>query len=203
MSIRKRGIINTFKFVIGDYLFDFVHKVDTNEHMELDDMGDISDKQYAKKYQGSYYIILNKFFDKYKDKVSNSTILDFGSGKGRVLIMAMKYNAKKTIGVEFVKELIDISKSNLDKYKNNNNLTTEYKLIFDNAINYKFTKDENIIFFCNPFNETILKPILKKIMLNANKCIIVYINPTYKTLFDTYFKQIDNFGNELIVYKTV
>jgi 16S rRNA G966 N2-methylase RsmD len=178
-SIKKRGIINTFKFVFYEYLFDYVYKVDTNGYIELDDLQTITDTKDATKYQGSNYFILSKFFKKYKNSILNSTVVDFGSGKGRILIMAMKYNAKKCIGIEFAKELIDISKINLSKYKNNNNITTKDELILDSALNYKFSGDEDILFFYNPFNETILNPILNNILNSQNDPMVVYINPVH------------------------
>jgi len=200
-SIKKRGLINTFQFVFYEYLFDIVHNVDTKGYMDLDNMQTVSDKQYATKYQGSNYFILNKFFKKYKKDVDNSTIIDFGSGKGRILIMAMKYNVKKCIGVEFAKELITTSKLNIDKYKQNNNIKTEVELIFDSALNYEFNEKENILFFYNPFNETILGPILDKVLKLKTDPMIVYINPLHKELFNVDFVEIDNFQDDLIVYR--
>lgn len=202
-SFKKRGIINTINFILYELLFDYIHKVQTKGYMELSELDISQDRECATKYQGSNYYILNKFFNKYKNVINNRTIVDFGSGKGRILILAMKYGAKSCIGVEFAKELIDISRVNLDLYKANNNLRTEIVLINDSALNYDFNGAEDVLFFYNPFNEKILNPIIEKILQLNNRPIIVYINPVHKELFDTAFEEIDNFDNELIVYQQV
>lgn len=200
-SFKKRGIFNTINFILYEFLFDFMYKVKTKGYIELDELNISQDREHATKYQGSNYYILNKFFKKYNNIVNNSSIVDFGSGKGRILILAMKHGAKSCIGVEFAKELIDISKINLDSYKANNCLQTEILLINDSALNYEFNGTEDIIFFYNPFNEIILNPIIDKILQLDTRPFIVYINPVHKELFSTEFKQIDNFDNDLIVYK--
>lgn len=199
-SIRKRGLVNTFKFVLYEYLFDFTHKVNTSGYMDLDNMDVVGDKKFSTKYQGSNYFLLKNFFSKYSDYILNSDVVDFGSGKGRILIMAMEYKAKEVIGIEFSKELIDISKKNIYLYQNRNNLIDNVKLIHDDALNYKFSGKEKVIFFYNPFNDIILEPILKNIVQQKQNIIVVYINPVYKNLFNNFLTEIDNFSDELIVY---
>jgi len=40
---------------------------------------------------------------------ANFTFIDFGSGKGRVLLLAARYPFKEVVGIEFSKELNDIA----------------------------------------------------------------------------------------------
>ncbi len=200
-SFKKRGIFNTINFILYEFLFDYTHSVKTNGYIELNDLNIFQNREDATKYQASSYYILNKFFKKYKEMVYDSSVIDFGSGKGRILILAMRYGAKKCIGVEFAKELIDISVTNVESYKLNNSLQTEIELIHDSALNYEFDETENFIFFYNPFNEKILNPILQKILQLHTRPLIVYINPVHKELFANEFEEVDNFNNDLIVYQ--
>lgn len=200
-SLKKRGVWATLQFVLYEYLFDFLHKVNTRGYVDLTTLNVTTDIKYATIYQGSNYYILNKFFKIYQKLVKNSTVIDFGSGKGRILILAIKYGAKSCIGVEFAKELIDISLTNLESYKLNNSLKTEIELIHDSALNYEFDETEDFIFFYNPFNEKILNPILQKILQLHTRPFIVYINPVHKELFTNEFEEVDNFNNDLIVYQ--
>ena len=108
-SVRKRGWIRTLIYIYSEYLFDFSHKVNTRGTLELKEMNVRGNHDKGCQYQGVNYLSLKNFFEKYKVFISNKVIIDFGSGKGRILIMGMKYKAKKVIGVEFSKELIDIS----------------------------------------------------------------------------------------------
>mgnify|MGYP001260806677 FL=1 len=200
-SIKKRGFIDTLQFVLYEYIFDIVHKTNTRGYLELGNMNIKDNIQNSTNYRGSNYFLLKKFFNKYD--VEGKELIDFGSGKGRVLLMAMKYKAKKAIGVEFAKELINISEMNLATYKINNNLTTEYELIFDDVLNYEIPESSNVLFFYNPFNELILNELILKIKELKQDFLIVYINPVHRSIFDKSFIEIDNFNDELLIYKGI
>ena len=147
--------------------------------------------------------MLKQFFKKYSTQVSGKVVVDFGSGKGRILIMAMKYGAKKVIGVEFAKELVDISTKNINRYIERNKIKSDYEIIWDDATNYVLSHEESVFFFYNPFDETIMQKVLDKIERARNEILIAYVNPVSKDLFKSdMFEQIDDFGNgELIVYR--
>lgn len=201
-STKKRGFFNTLQFIFYEYIFDRIYKVNTKGFITLDKLTTVGKIENSVQYQASNYFLLLKFFDKYSTLIENKTIVDFGSGKGRVLILAMKYHAKKCIGVEFAKELVEISKDNLKNYKRRIKSKTDYEIILDDVCNYEFSDEENILFFYNPFNGIILEQIFEKVSKIDREMTIVYINPVHKNLFEKYFKEIDNINNEVIIYKT-
>ena len=200
-STKKRGFFNTIKFIVYESIFDFLYKVNTKGYITLDKLTTVGNTSNSIQYQASNYFLLLKFFKKYGSFIENKTIVDFGSGKGRVLILAMQYKAKKCIGIEFAKELIDISKNNLKLYKKRIHSKTEYEFILDDVRNYKLS-NEDILFFYNPFDDIILEQIFDEISKLEKEMTIVYVNPVYKDLFDKHFEEIDNLDNEVIIYKT-
>lgn len=201
-STKKRGLFNTLQFIFYEYIFDSIYKVNTKGFITLDKLTTVGKIDNSVQYQASNYFLLLKYFEKYKEFVKDKTIVDFGSGKGRVLILGMKYQAKKCIGIEFAKELIDICKDNLKNYKRRIRSKATYEVISDDVCDYKFSEEEDILFFYNPFNGIILNQIFEKISKLRKEMTIVYINPVHRDLFEKYFEEIDNLNNEVIIYKT-
>src|SRR5665213_388580 len=70
-----------------------------NEHIESENL------QYASIYQASNYFLLEKAFDYLKDENANIGLVDFGCGKGRVLIVAANCGFKSLTGIEFSQNL--------------------------------------------------------------------------------------------------
>nr|MBA2562155.1 hypothetical protein [Chitinophagaceae bacterium] len=62
-----------------------------------------------------------------------------------------------------------------------------FNVVHINALDYKIEDDMNVFFFFNPFDEIVMKEVIKKMLasINKNKRIIhvTYINPRHKQLF--------------------
>jgi len=120
--------------------------------------------------------------------VLDGTFVDYGSGKGRLITFAKEYGFHKTIGIEFAKELCDITKRNLKKLKIENS-----KVLHMDATNYLPEKDTRVIYFLNPFHEKVFKELLPKLIEHTKDfekdIYIIYRAPIYKSIFSK-FKQI-------------
>lgn len=119
-SLKKRGVKNTFLIVVChcvDYYFDFKYKTDTFSWVELDNLKiDDNKKKHAEMYQQTYAIPLKELFSKLRftpDKV----FVDFGSGKGRVLLIAAESGFNEVRGIEISPVLCDIAAKNIAIYK--------------------------------------------------------------------------------------
>lgn len=121
-------------------------------------------------------------FDK---NILNGRLLDYGSGKGRLIITARNFGFQQATGVEFAKELVEISKKNI--YKLN---ITNIKVIHMDAQNYIPTKDIRVIYFLNPFREDVFHKVLPQIIkykkIFEKDVYIVYRAPIYKKVFNDY-----------------
>lgn len=140
----------------------------------------------AEIYQGTNYFLLEKLFEKLRTLNANHSLVDFGSGKGRVLAVAAFFGFKKLTGVEFAQELASESRILLSKFKKKFP-TEEFHIIHENAAEYKINMDDEVFFFFNPFNEKIMlsvvKNILRSLKTNPRKIFVVYVNPLHKEIF--------------------
>lgn len=145
-------------------------------------------KSNASIYQAANYYLLEKAFDFLQKEKANGNLVDFGSGKGRILAVAAFYGHKNIKGIEFASALSAIAKKNIEgiqwKFPE-----TIFTVLTENAVNYEIEKNDSIFFFFNPFDEIIVLEVVKNIMKSLKnyprKIFVVYINPLYQEIFES------------------
>jgi len=118
-------------------------------------------------------------------KVEKNVFLDYGSGKGGAIIQAKNAGFKKTIGIEFAKELDEVAKENIKKLG-----LSGVESYFQDATTYKPPLDISIIYLFNPFDKVVMEMVAKNINSLKdefkNDVYIIYGNPSCEVL-DEYF----------------
>lgn len=186
-SIKRRGLTDTVRFIIYELIFEFKYKVDTIAEVELDDLTlKGSNKAYSERYQGANYFYFQSIMKKMKIDFANSTFIDYGSGKGRVLIMAGEYPFRKIIGVEFGKELVQTCNANLEKVKGQMK-AKQFEVVHEDATQYDVAADINLFFLNNPFHQNLMEQVLDKIEESLTKhprfVQVIYLNPRFNDSF--------------------
>src|SRR6185437_410470 len=158
--------------------------------IEIDDLRhqkiESSNLSHASIYQGSNYFIIEKAFEYLKSERANNNILDFGSGKGRIMVVAAHYGFKNISGIDFSEPMCREAEYNIEKTKplfpN-----TNFKIICNDAANYKIEIDTDVFFFFNPFDEVVMLQVVKNILYslrqNPRKVYVIYVNPLHKEIF--------------------
>lgn len=180
LMYKKYGIRLPIDYFIQNHLFDLFLKVDTHKRVLKKDYS-VKPKNFEHgiMYMSSFWSVVYKSINFiYKNEINfkSFNLVDVGSGKGKVLII-WKYYCKikklsnKIIGIEYSKDLIDISKKNLKDSK-------DVRLINSGVLGVPedlFTQG-NIIYLFNPFDEVVMKNFVDK--LNTTTYII-YNNPVH------------------------
>ncbi len=100
-----------------DYLYDRKYKLDIYSHLPKDKLRlNKNELKESGHYQQTNIFPLRKLFRALAIP-KGKNIIDIGSGKGRVLLIASEFGFKKAIGVEISKVLHDISEKNIKIYK--------------------------------------------------------------------------------------
>lgn len=139
--------------------FTMVYQCDSNKH----------NNNYSK----SPKKVLRRVFDDL-DFSKKHSFLDMGCGKGYVTAYAAKYPFERIGGVEHTPQLCDVCRKNLRI------LNQEKVEIFNcDAKEFERYGDYDVFYFCNPFDETILSIVARKIIEahRDGKCQIYYLNP--------------------------
>lgn len=145
-----------------------------------------SNLKHASIYQGTSYCLLEKTFEYLKEENAIGSIADFGSGKGRVMVVAAAYGFKKIDGIDFAPLLCEVAEKNINKVKSLYP-SSAFKIICKDVVDYRIQKDTNVFFFFNPFDEVVMLQVVKNILAslkeNSRKIYVVYINPVQKEIF--------------------
>ncbi|MEO5647585.1 MAG: class I SAM-dependent methyltransferase [Chitinophagaceae bacterium] len=140
----------------------------------------------AEMYQGASYYLLEKVFEWLQDRKLNGPLIDFGCGKGRVLIVGAAYDFHKITGIDFAKSLCEEAEANIRRVQQNFP-ATNFTIVHEDVVDYQIDELTNCFFFFNPFNEFVMKKVLKNIAISLNKsprtCYVIYINPQHKEVF--------------------
>jgi SAM-dependent methyltransferase len=196
-SLRRRGVSTTFIMAFGtmlarahiaraikgslDFIFDTRHGTRTAGIIALGSLR-ISSKR---KSYGTHYVAtpkyeFNKVIAHLDIDAKKYCFVDFGCGMGRVLLYAMDYKFSRVIGVEFSKYLADIARSNVSNWSRK--YSGEVQIITGDAVEFVIPNEPCVLWFFNPFLETVTGEILSKIYhaykSGNDQIIIIWYNVT-------------------------
>lgn len=140
--------------------------------------------------------ILKWIFRKYI-KLNDIKFFDYGSGKGKALILASELGVKHLGGVEWSADLVEASKYNLEKYKSITKKNIAYDIQQGDATLYENIDDYNVFLFNNTFGGNpaevrmvakVLKIIKESFNRQKREMFIIYVHPAknLRQLFDSY-----------------
>lgn len=173
-------------FTLKDRLFDKYYGLDTVS-WATNELVPLNQRENASPYQptrsGSFQALLEEI--KPPPKL---IFIDIGSGKGKVLLMAEKYGFNCVKGIELSSGLSVIADENIKKYRKKKGVSkTQITTLNLNVLDYTFNEKQGyVIFMFNPFDEYIMRKLIKKIIKEFDfnlPLVIIYRNPKYKELF--------------------
>lgn len=151
--------------VFLDSGFDKIHGTDTSGVIPLKDLeinsGNIKDCNWYGPMPVKVFkkIIKNLTLDFHKYE-----FIDFGSGKGRVLLLASDYGFKKIVGVEFAPELHRISNRNIAIIERDTNKPSAIETLCMGATEYVIPEVPVVLFFYSPFKGQVMQCVLRSIL---------------------------------------
>lgn len=91
--------------------------------------------------------------------IDKELFVDYGSGKGAAIIHAKELGFKKTIGVEFAKELHEQAVDNIEKLNLEN-----VESLYADATTYALPNNISLIYLFNPFDEVVMSKVIENIL---------------------------------------
>lgn len=125
----------------------------------------IDDKFYHyNRYEPTDYRALDLLFSNY-DLLETDSIVDFGSGKGRLMFyINYEFNSKVT-GIEmnfnYIRESLENKENYLKKYKKKEDKITFLNIL---AEDYEVSKEDTKFYFFNPFSIQIFMKVIDNIL---------------------------------------
>jgi predicted RNA methylase len=137
---------------------------------------------------------------------AGSAFVDFGCGKGRLLLLAADYGFQRITGVEFAKELANIASDNLARYQRKKSIRGDIRIIQEDAVDYRIQDDDNFFFMFNPFAASLVEQIARNVAQSVTRAsrqvFIIYSNPLWRGGIEQQgFSWVQAFdSDEILVY---
>lgn len=94
---------------------------------------------------------------------SKYTFIDYGSGKGRVLLLASGYPFARIIGIEFSRKLHEIARDNIEKWNHPGQKCRNIESICIDARNFNLPPTPMVLYFFTPFPIHVIQKVVDKI----------------------------------------
>jgi len=145
------------------HAFDRRYKVETAREEGLGEMGVSSDD--IERGNGVYRVtwgwLIEKAFARLDIDFHRYTFIDYGSGKGKAMLMAACHPFKAIIGIEYAKRLHEIATENCRTYRNLDQKCHSLLPIFGDVLNYLPPPGPIVCFMCNPFDQKTLRAVFE------------------------------------------
>ena len=148
--VRKNIILERWDFLNRRY--DARHHVDTRgsiQPIELDIASD--NKRFGTRYEPTPVKTFRSTMSNLPVDLRGFVFVDFGSGKGRALLLASEYNFKRIVGVEYAKDLNGIAQQNIRSYWNREQRCVDISSVHCDAAVFGIPEDPCVLYFYQPF----------------------------------------------------
>jgi SAM-dependent methyltransferase len=159
-----QGLAQTALALTEDRLFDWRYGVATSGLIHLASLAIESPNViHGVDYQpmrARYFRLMLHEIEVPKDSV----LVDFGAGKGRILLLAARTGCfKKVVGVEFSPDLCHAAQENIGTFQRLQATDVEFEVVNADVADYHVRPDQNVFFMYNPFDQVVLQYVLQNI----------------------------------------
>lgn len=163
-------------------LFDVWHGLDTSAIVSAAQLQGVGENGiHAVRYQPSPFGFLQYCMTEMGLDFKNYVFVDFGSGKGRILLEAASYPFKAIIGVEFSPTLHDQARLAVDRWTSRRHGQSPIHLECCDAATFEIPKEDLVLYFYNPFGapvmEAVIRNIERSLQMFDRDVYILYLNP--------------------------
>jgi hypothetical protein len=116
------------------------------------------------------------------------SFIDYGSGKGRVLLLASRLPFRRVVGVEYSPELHRIAERNLrsSRFVDQRSGPVESKCM--DAVRYCIPEEPVVLYLYNPFKRPIMEIVRDEVVRsyegNPRSIVVIYHYPAYSDVWD-------------------
>jgi len=144
--------------------------------------------RYAGRYEPSSAELVRSELEKLQIDPERFTFVDFGSGKGRVLLIAAGFPFKEVVGVEFSRELHEIAKRNIAQIPPECSRAGALRSIHGDAAAFELPKSDLVCYFYNPFDPPVITAVADHLAAHhrdfGHRIIIIYVDPRHREAFE-------------------
>lgn len=111
------------------------------------------------------------------------TFIDFGSGKGRAVLIASRFPFRRVIGVEYSEQLNNFAKRNVELFRKNQNVCDQIDLLWADALDAPIPEGPLVVFLYNPFGQAIMSDLVQRIATSfqrsPRRIVVLYFHAAF------------------------
>jgi SAM-dependent methyltransferase len=148
---------------------------------------------YSTAYYGSAPSLVQAVLDRWRQTpgvrpIEDYTFIDFGSGKGRVVLLAAQLPFRRCIGVEINPELSRIAARNMERWQQIGNTASPMEAICSEATEFVFPDSPCVLYLFNPFKARVLSRLLDRIAFSfaqrPGELDLLYVNAESNSILE-------------------
>ncbi len=145
--------------------FDSRYGTETSGLVDLEDMGVSEEaRSHSSDYKPTLPRVFHRVISEMRIRHEDFVFIDYGSGKGRILLLASDYPFRRIVGVELSPALHEIAGRNVAIYRSRRQRCREIELKVGDAGELEPPRDAHLVcYFYYPFDEELLGRVLAKI----------------------------------------
>lgn len=198
-SIQRRGVGPTlavawgaavlYLYELGDRYFDLFNGTETSRVVEAVDLVAAGvHKQHGFRYHATRARPFRRLMRALR-LPPGQVFVDIGSGKGRVLLLALDFGFQKLVGVEYSAQLCEIARQNLDAVRRRRGFATPVEVHCCDAAEYDFHDDETVIYLYNPFDAVVLAKVMERLCASLRRAPrrmwLLYLHPRWHSAIES------------------
>jgi hypothetical protein len=193
----------------ADATFDRTHSVDTGGKIHSAAMHDIESDNwvYSNNYEPTRVELFKQMIDAADIEPHRFSFIDYGSGKGRVLLLAARLPFRRVVGVEHSPQLHRIAEKNLRSIRFADRCSGPVESIYMDAVQFRIPEEPVGLYFFNPLERTIMSAVRDNVVCsyegNPRSIVVIYLSPSHSDVWDEVgFLKRHAWSDEFIIYKT-
>jgi SAM-dependent methyltransferase len=182
--VRRYGVRGTLRQAVGvgatakerrryqqrEREFDERHNVETAGIVRLFGLDITSPwKELGVRYQAINPDVFRPLIERLPIDYRQFVFFDFGSGKGRALLLASEFPFKRVTGVEFAPELHAVAERNIQNFTSARQQCSDIEAICADATTVELPPEPVVLFFNNPFEEPVMRVVLERVQQSLSE----------------------------------
>lgn len=156
-------LLRALRLAALDLIFDFRYGVDTAALWSSWRIPEGYDSAKYSQYGPTKIGSVKKVLSDFKTEFSESTFVDIGSGKGRMLLLASHLPFRKIIGVEFHPKLHEIAQRNIRRYGSPLQRCHDIEVHCADATRFTLPDGKLVLYLYNPFGAEMVTKFLENL----------------------------------------
>jgi SAM-dependent methyltransferase len=188
-SVGEYGVGRALKLAAFELYYELKLRSGTGRLVRGEELGvDARVLAHGAPHLPSPYYFAHRAFRHLGGRLEGGVFVDFGCGLGRALIFASQFPLRRVVGVEASPRLAEAARRNLVRLHGRRRTPAPaWSVVCCDAADFEVPADANLFYFGDPFDETVLEPVVRNILGSRERdprpLAVVYVHPVHGHVF--------------------